>query len=200
MDMVAGLTSVVHSAWLLPVLSLMIAVDAPFPVLPSETVLMTAVAVAFTEHDTRMLLALFAVAVLGSAVGDLVVYGLGRSSNRLVRGSADGGLAAWMRRNLLARPGASLVGARFVPGGRLVSTAAAGRFGLPVRVFLPWSLVSSAVWAAYMVGVGKAIEPFTGGNPVLCVLAGTVLAILSGGLFALARRVVRPRRRATVAP
>ncbi len=198
--MVAGLTAVVHSGWLLPLLPLMIAVDAPFPVLPSETVLMTAVAVAFTEHDTRMLLALFAVAVLGSAVGDLAVYGLGRTSNRLVHGSAQGGLAAWMRRHLLARPGAALMGARFVPGGRLVSTAAAGRFGLPLRVFLPWSLASSGLWAAYMIGVGRAIEPFTGGNPVLCVVAGTVLAVLSGGAFALARRVLRARRTATVAP
>jgi membrane-associated protein len=193
-DVVAGLSAVVHSGWLLPLLPLMIAVDAPFPVLPSETVLMTAVAMAFTEHDTRMLLALFAVAVLGSAAGDLVVYGLGRSSHRLVGGSAEGGLAAWMRRHLLARPGPALVGARFVPGGHLVSTAAAGRFGLPVRVFLPWSLASSAVWAAYMVGVGRAIEPMTGGNPLLCVLAGTVLAVLTGGLFALGRRLLRPRR------
>jgi membrane-associated protein len=198
-DVVTGLTAVVHSGWLLPLLPLMIAVDAPFPILPSETVLMTAVAMAFTEHDTRMLLALFAVAVLGSAVGDLVVYALGRTSNRLVHGSAEGGLGAWMRRHLLARPGTALIGARFVPGGRLVSTAAAGRFGMPVRVFLPWSLASSGVWAAYMVGVGRAIEPVTGGNPVLCVLAATVLAVLTGGLFALARRLLRPRRPAPAA-
>lgn len=193
MDFVTGMTAVVHSGWLLPVLPLMIAVDAPFPVLPSETVLMTAVAMAFTEHDTGMLLALFLVAVLGSVVGDSVVYALGRSSHRLVTGSAEGGLAAWMRRHLLARPGTALVGARFVPGGRLVSTAAAGRFGMPVRVFLPWSLASSAVWAAYMVGVGRAIEPITGGDPLRCVVAGTVLAVLSGGLFALLRRLLRPR-------
>lgn len=193
MDLVTGLTAVAHSGWLLPALPLMIAVDAPFPVLPSETVLMTAVAMAFTDHDAGMLLALFAVAVLGSAVGDLVVYGLGRSSHRLVSGSAEGGLAAWMRRHLLARPGLALVGGRFIPGGRLVSTAAAGRFGLPVRLFLPWSLASSVVWATYMVGVGRAIEPITGGNPVRCVVAATVLAVLSGGLFALGRWVLRRR-------
>lgn len=198
-DFVTGMTAVVHSGWLLPALPLMIAVDAPFPVLPSETVLMTAVAMAFTEHDTGMLLALFLVAVLGSVVGDAVVYSLGRSSHRLVTGSAEGGLAAWMRRHLLARPGTALVGARFVPGGRLVSTAAAGRFGMPVRVFLPWSLVSSAVWAAYMVGVGRVIESITGGDPLRCVVAGTVLAVLTGGLFALLRRLLRRRRPAPAA-
>ncbi len=191
MDVVAGLTAAVQSGWVLPALPLMIAIDGPFPVLPSETVLMTAVALAFGARDAWMLVALFAVAVLGSVLGDLAVYGLGRSSHRLVSGAADSGLAAWMRRHLLARPGAALIGARFVPGGRLVSTAAAGRFGLPVRVFLPWSLASSVAWATYMLGIGRAIQPFTGGNPLLCLLAGGVVAVVTGGLFALARRLVR---------
>ena len=44
----------------------------------------------------------------------------------------------------------ALVGARLLPGGRLVSTAAAGRVGLPLRRFLPGSLASSAVWSVYM--------------------------------------------------
>jgi membrane-associated protein len=39
-----------HSAWLLPVLAL----DGPFPVLPSEPLLMTASAVAFGGHDVPM--------------------------------------------------------------------------------------------------------------------------------------------------
>ncbi len=191
MDLVTSLTAAAQSGWVLTALPLMIAVDGPFPVLPSETVLMTALALAFGARDAGMLAALFAVAVLGSVLGDLAVYGLGRSSHRLVGGAAEGGLAAWVRRHLLARPGAALVGARFVPGGRLVSTAAAGRFGLPVRVFLLWSLVSSLAWATYMLGIGRAIQPVTGGNPVLCVVAGGVIAVASGGLFALARALLR---------
>jgi membrane protein DedA with SNARE-associated domain len=190
-DLVTGLADAVQSGWVLPALPLMIAVDGPFPVLPSETVLMTAVALAFGAHDVGMLVALFSVAVLGSVLGDLAVFGLGRSSHRLVGGAAEHGLASWVRRHMLARPGTALVGARFLPGGRLVSTAAAGRFGLPVRVFLPWSLVSSLAWATYMLGIGRAIQPVTGGNPLLCVLASGVIAVVTGGLFALARRVVR---------
>lgn len=195
MDVVSALGSVVHSAWLLPVLVVMIAVDAPFPVLPSETLLMTAAAVAFADDDLAVVAALFVAAVVGSVAGDLVTFGMGRSSHRIVAVHEDGGSARWVRRHLLRRPGLTLVGARFVPGGRLVSTAAAGRFGLSLRRFVAWSVVSSAAWGVYMLGVGRVLEPVTGGNPLLCVVGGTVLAVLTGGLFALAEAV---RRRHTV--
>lgn len=195
MDVVGALSALVHSPWMVPALPVLIAADGPFPVLPSETLLMTTVVVAFTEHATGTLVLLFLLAWLGSAAGDLLVYGLGRGSHRLVGGRAERGPAAWVRGHVLARPGAVLVGARFMPGGRMMSTAAAGRFGLPLRTFVPWSLVSSAAWATYMVGVARAIEPVTGGDPLRCVLAGLALAGVMGGLFALAgrlRRAVRP--------
>ncbi len=189
MDVVAGVGAIVASVWLLPVLVAMIAVDGPFPVFPSETLLMTAVAMAFAAADRSAVLALFAAAVLGSVLGDLFVFALGRSSPRLVARSDEGRTASWVRRHLLRRPGMVLVGARFVPGGRLVSTAAAGRFGLGRRRFLLWSSISSAAWALYMVAMGRVLEPMTGGDPLLCVLGGAVLAVLTGGLFALAGRL-----------
>lgn len=198
MDVVAGLEAVVHSAWLLPALMLMIAVDGPVPMLPSETLLMTAAAVAFTEGDGPLLVGLFAAAVVGSVAGDLLTYGLGRSSNRIVAGSSTGSCSAWVRRHLLDRPGPVLVGARFVPGGRLVSTAAAGRFGLALRRFVPWSLASASAWAAYMLVVGRVLEPMTGGDPVLCVLGAAVLAVLTAAVFAVGRRLVRRRTTVTV--
>jgi len=192
-DVVAVLQAVVHSAWLLPVLVLMIAIDGPLPMLPSETLLMTAAAVAFTEGDAPLLAGLFVAAVVGSLAGDVLVHGLGRTSNRLIAGPSEGSGSGWVRRHVLTRPGTVLVGARFVPGGRLVSTAAAGRFGLPLRRFVPWSVASSAAWAAYMLVVGRVLEPITGGNPLLCVLAAGVLAVLTAGAFAVVRRVVRGR-------
>ncbi|MDT7617349.1 MAG: rane-associated protein, partial [Pseudonocardiales bacterium] len=92
------------------------------------------------RHDLLAVVGLFLAAVAGSVLGDLLVFALGRSSHELVARSCHGGLALWVRRHLVRRPGVALVGARFVPGGRLVSTAAAGRFGLSLRPFLLWSL------------------------------------------------------------
>lgn len=192
MDLVTGYGAALHSIWLLPLLTAMIAADAPFPVLPSETLLMSASALAFAEHNAVAVFALFLAALIGSAAGDLVTFGLGRSSHRVLSRSVDArnGLSAWVASRLHLRPGTALIGARFVPGGRLVSTAAAGRFGLSLRRFLPWSVASSAAWSAYMLLIGMLLGPLTGGSPLLCLLAGTAMAALTAAVFALARRLL----------
>ena len=86
MDLVRLFDACLHSLWLLPVLAVMIAADGPVPVLPSETVLMSAAAAAFGIHDVRGIIGLFAVALVGSVAGDLLTFWLGRSSNRLPAG------------------------------------------------------------------------------------------------------------------
>jgi membrane-associated protein len=201
-DVIAAFDAVLHSVWLLPVLAVLIAVDGPFPVLPSETLLLSAAAVAFGGHDGVAVAGLFAAALVGSVAGDLLTFGLGRSSLRLGAGSADRGcaLTRWVRVNLLRRPGVALVGARFVPGGRLVSTAAAGRFGLPSHRFLPCSIASSAAWSVYMLGIGFLLGPLTGGEPLLSLVAGAVMAVLTAGAFAVARRLRRRRATRGAAP
>lgn len=195
LDVSAVCDAMLRSSWLLPLLLVMIAVDGPFPMFPSETLLMSASAMAFGGRDGGLVAGLFAVAVVGSVLGDLAVFWLGRGSHRVVRRAVDteGALTAWVRRHLLRRPGIALVGARFVPCGRLVSTAAAGRYGLPLRRFLPWTVVSSAAWAVYMLLIGLALGPITGGSPLLSLLAGAVLAVLTGAAFAVAGRLWRMR-------
>jgi membrane protein DedA with SNARE-associated domain len=194
-EFIAAFDVVLHSVWLLPVLVVLIAIDAPFPVLPSETLLMSAAAAAFGVGDFVAVAGLFVAALIGSALGDLVNFGLGRSSNRLLPAHAECGLSRWVRANLLHRPGVVLVGARFLPGGRLVSTAAAGRVGLPLLRFLPSTIASSAVWSLYMLVVGLLLGPIVGDDPLLSLAAGAVIAVLTAGGFALAQRIrarVRP--------
>lgn len=180
-----------HSPWLLPVLVVLIAADAPFPVLPSETLLMSASAAAFGIGDWFGVVGLFAAALTGSVLGDVLVYSLGRGSNRMLHRKLerDGPLGGWVRRTLFRAPVVALVGARFVPGGRLVSTAAAGRVGLPLRRFLAGSVTSSVLWSGYMLAVGLALGPITGGRPLPCLAAGTAMAIVTAGVFAIVHRL-----------
>ncbi len=199
MDLVAVFDAVLHSIWLVPVLVVLIAVDGPFPVLPSETLLMSAAAAAFGVGDAYEVGGLFVAAVLGSVLGDLLVFALGRSSHRVLhRADAGCALSRWVRAKMLHRPLVALVGARFVPGGRLVSTAAAGRVGLSMRSFLPGSLASSAAWGVYMLVVGMLLGPMVGGNPLLSLAAGVVMAVVTAGAFAVVQRV-RARRSAAAA-
>jgi membrane protein DedA with SNARE-associated domain len=189
----AAFDAVLHSVWLLPVLTFLIAIDGPLPVLPSETLLTVAAAAGFGTGDLVGIAGLFTAAVVGSMLGDMLVYSLGRSSNRVLRGAGtkDDGLGAWVRRNLYTRPIVACVGARLIPGGRLVSTAACGRVKLPMRMFLPATAVSSAVWSVYMLLVGAVLGPITKGNPILCLLAGIGMAGVTAGGFEIARRVRR---------
>ncbi|WP_440901578.1 DedA family protein [Actinosynnema sp.] len=182
---------VLRSAWLLPVLALLIALDAPVPMLPSESLLVAAASGAFHSHDAPAVLGLALTAMAGSVLGDFLVYGLGRGSHRLLRVPEDAGPAGWVRRNLTDRPVVVCVGARLLPGGRLVSTAACGRVGLPVRRFLPATLAASAVWSAYMLAFAAALGPFTHGHPLLSLAAGLVLSAVTAGGFELARRIFR---------
>lgn len=196
LDVLTAFGDLLRSPWLLPVLTVLIAVDGPLPVLPSETILMGAAALGFAEWNAATVLALFGASVVGSMLGDLLVFLLGRSSHKLIGRAVDSGeLAGWVRRHLLARPGLAMVGARMLPGGRLVSCAAAGRFGLSVARFLPCSLASSTIWALYMLSIGLALGPVTGGEPLLSLAAGVVIALVTGLFFGVVRRF---RQRATV--
>jgi membrane-associated protein len=195
LDVLTVCDAVLRSSWLLPILVVMIAVDAPFPVLPSETILMSAATTAFGGGDVGMVFGLFIAALAGSVLGDAVVFWLGRCSHKLLARTVDTEyeVSAWVRKHMLRRPGIALVGARFVPGGRLVSTAAAGRFGLPVRRFLPWTIASSAAWSVYMLLIGLALGPVTGGDPLLSLFAGVGMAVLTAAGFAVVSKLRRNR-------
>src|SRR5918996_4562218 len=97
-----------QTGWLLPALALLVALDAPFPVLPSEPLLMTASAVAIGAQDVPMAMGLLAAAFAGSVAGDHLMFVLGRTSRRLGRPGASR-VARWVRRNIANRPAVTIV-------------------------------------------------------------------------------------------
>ncbi|WP_224401600.1 DedA family protein [Pseudonocardia sp. ICBG1034] len=184
-----------QSPWLVPLLAVAVMCDGPLPFLPSEPVLFSATAAALAEGDRWRIAALFGAAVVGSLLGDAVLYGAGRSSNSVVRGARRGdGTGAWVRRHLHRRPVAALVATRLLPGGRLASVSAAGRVRLPLRAFLPATVASALVWSTWMTGIGVLVGPITHGDPLMSVLAGVVLAALVASAAAAARALLRLRR------
>jgi membrane-associated protein len=197
-DPTAMIGYVLDSPWLLPLLTLAVICDGPLPFLPSEPVLFSATATALADGDRWRIAALFGAALLGSLLGDGLLYGAGRSSNAVLRRHRDDGIAAWVRGHLHRRPVVALVATRLLPGGRLASVTAAGRVRLPWRAFLPATVASSVLWSTWMTGIGVLVGPFTRGDPLLSVLAGIVLATIVAATAGLARRVVRSRRAAVL--
>ncbi len=179
----SDLTPLLHSPLLLPALAVLVLLDAPFPMVPSEAALMSAYGLAVAGREWWLLAMLFLAAFTGAVLGDVLMWRLGRTTRTL----PDVALTAWIAATVRERPGAVIVGARFVPMGRLVSTMAAGRAGVPFARFLPWAALTSAVWALYMLLAGLLIAPLVGGDPVRAFIAGLVMAALLGGLVAAVR-------------
>lgn len=191
--MFEGLVDVVResasSPWVYVALFALAAVDAFFPVVPSEGAVITVGVFAATGEAA--LVPVILAAGTGAFAGDHVSYALGgAASSRLPRarpGSKRGRALAWAERVLERRGGSVLVVGRYVPGGRVAVTMAAGSVHYPLRRFTPYVAVAGATWATYAALVG-----FLGGatfeeDPLKAVLLGFALA----GALALAVEVVR---------
>ncbi|WP_432902147.1 DedA family protein [Micromonospora matsumotoense] len=190
----------VTSPWVYLVIFVVTAVDAFFPAMPGETVVITAGV--FAASGEPNLTAVIAVAALGALAGDHVSYGIGRGggAHRLARlpdGSRRRTGSDWARRAVDRRGGSILTTSRFVPGGRTAVTLTMGAVRYPLLRFLLFDSVAAAVWSLYcgLLGYfgGLAFER----DPVRGLLTGIGLSLAVTGLWELARWWrYRARRRA----
>ncbi|MGO2746296.1 DedA family protein [Microbacterium sp.] len=183
------------SPWLYLVMFATAVIDGFFPPIPSETVLVAAAAVAASTGGTNLVL-LCAVAAIGAMIGDNIAYAIGRAVGTT--------RFAWMRRpriaaafaraqQRLARNGAPLIlGARYVPVGRVVVNMSAGALGYSWRRFLPLSAVAGISWAIYSALIGLVAGHWLTDQPLLSAVFGIVFAVIIGVVI---DRVAALRRR-----
>ena len=185
----------VTSPWLYVVMFATAVIDGFFPPIPSETVLVAAAAVAVSTGGSNLLL-LCAVAAVGAAIGDNIAYLIGRGVGTT--------RFAWMRRpriaaafdragRTLGRRGAPLVlGARYIPVGRVVVNMSAGALRYPWRRFLPLSVIGGVTWAAYSAIIGVVAGKLFEDQPFLSSVIGVAVALVLGLVV---DRVAAARRR-----
>lgn len=109
------------SGWAYAVVFLFALVDAVFPVVPSETAVITAGVVA-AGGDLSLPLVISA-AASGAFAGDNVAYAIGhrygaRVTHRFFAGAKAQRRIEWAKRSLHERGGELIAVARFIPGGR----------------------------------------------------------------------------------
>ncbi|WP_214404940.1 DedA family protein [Pseudonocardia lacus] len=169
------------SPWLLGVIVAMAVVDALLPVVPSEALIIGAgVAAAAGQQD---LLVVIGAAALGSFIGEVAGYGIGRVLGPSVRGRLRGGRAAAYDRvaALLARRGGTVVlTARFLPGGRTVATLVAGAMTYPTGRFLAFTALGTPLSAAWSAVLGYAGGATFAENPLYGLAFGLSLGTLAG--------------------
>ena len=184
---------IITSPWIYLMVLGIALLDGFFPVVPSETLVITTGAFAASTGEPDALL-LLPVAAAGAICGDLISYWLGhRAGSRL----KDGKAFRWARREVAERGGLVLVVARYIPGGRTATTLTLGATGYPFRRFLFFDVLAGLSWAVYSVlvgyigGVAFEEDPFKG------LLLGLGIALTVAAVVELIRYV---RKKKAAAP
>lgn len=190
------------SPWLLLVMFAVAVVDGFFPPVPSETVLVAAAAAAASTGAFATIVLLCLVAAAGAIIGDNIAYTIGRRTGtsrfRWMRAPAVASVLT-RARQALDRRGASLIlGARYIPVGRVAVNMSAGALGYPWRRFALVCLAAGTSWAVYGGAIGVFAGHWLAGQPFLSAALGTVLAVLIG--VAIDRIAAQRRRRGAEAP
>jgi membrane-associated protein len=185
---------VVASGWVYALIVAIAALDAVFPVVPSEA---TVIAAAALAGAGELVFGLVLLAGAGGAViGDNVAYLLGRAGqgrlvDRLLRSATWRERAERAERKLEQRAGTIIVVSRFIPGGRTATMLSAGLVGLSWRRFVVYDVAAGAFWAGYasLIGLvgGKAFADKPLHGLLLAFgLAAALTLVIEGG-----RRLVR---------
>ena len=133
-------------------------IDAFFPIVPSEATAIAAGVVASTGGLNVGLCIL--AAALGAIAGDNICFALGhflgaRVERRFFAGEKSQKRLQWAQKTLDERGGYLIVVARFIPGGRTVTTFTAGFVETyPWRRFIVFDTLAGFIWGTYTVLLG----------------------------------------------
>jgi membrane-associated protein len=187
------------SGWAYAILFALALIDAVFPVVPSETSVITAGVVASQGDLSLMLVVLFAAA--GAVAGDNIAYFLGhrfgrRINDRFFSSEKAKKRVAWAHRQVEERGGELIVIARFIPGGRTAVTLSAGTLGYPWRKFIAFDAAAGLTWGLY-----AALLGYFGGHafeeqPWKGLLLALAIAFAVTGAIELVRWYLKRRRQA----
>jgi membrane-associated protein len=181
-----------HSVLTYPVVGFAAAADVLLPLIPSETIVITASVLA--AQGDLLIWVIVPVVALGAFVGDNLSYWLGRkigdpTADRLFADEQGQVRLKWAE-EALCRRGAILIGVgRFIPGGRTVTTFAAGTLEMPYRQFLLADALAASLWALYVSMLGY-LGGETFNENLWLPLAASFCAAMTVGLgFELWRRL-----------
>jgi membrane-associated protein len=183
--------------WTYPLLFAVAYLDAIVPLVPSETMVITAGVLASAGDMELGLIIVFG--ALGAFCGDNTAYFIGhRYGDRVERRFFSSDKAKkrlrWAERQLEERGGEIIVIARFIPGGRTVVTLSAGGLEMPWRRFATYDAIAVTIWASY-----AALLGYVGGKqfedaPWKGLIVALAIAFSVAGAVELVRWLQRKRR------
>jgi membrane-associated protein len=190
----------VGSPWVYLALFAFAALDAFFPIVPSESLVISAGVFAASGSEPDVVPIILAAAA-GAFVGDHISYFIGRTAGaklmeRAKEGSRKAKAFAQARKLIDDRGGMILVICRYIPGARTAITLTAGAVRYPLRKFSFFDGIAALSWGIYstMVGYigGEAFEE----EPLKGLGLGLGIALAVSALVEVIRHI-RARRVAT---
>ncbi|MEG9226767.1 DedA family protein [Aeromicrobium sp. Sec7.5] len=174
------------SPWVYLVVLAFAAIDAFFPPLPSESIVVALAAIGASTGEPD-LVALALAAGAGAFLGDNFTYRVGRAIG-VERFSLDERprlrrAVARAERELDRRAAFLILTARYIPVGRTAVNLTAGATGFPYRRFLPLSVLAASSWATYSVLIGVVAGTWVKENPLLGAAVAVVVAAGVGFLI-----------------
>ena len=184
------------SPWVYVAVLAFAAIDAFFPPLPSESVVVALAAIGASTGDPDLVL-LGLAAGAGAFLGDNFTYRVGRAIGverfALEKRPRLASAVERAERELDRRAAILILTARYIPVGRTAVNLTAGATGFPYRRFLPLSLLGASSWAAYSVLIGVVAGTWVKENPLLGAAVAVVIAAAVG--FLIDQVLQRKRRR-----
>lgn len=198
--MIELLEAAITSPWVYLALFAIATLDGFFPVVPSETMVITAGVFAASGEPNLALV--IAVAALGAFCGDHISYQIGRSAGRgFTRQLRPGGRRRaafdWAAAALAKRGGVLLVTARYIPGGRTAATMTTGAVRYPRGRFALIDAVAAVSWGLYSASVGYLGGEAFEDDKLKGLLLGLGVAAGMATVVELARYLNHRRRRGT---
>jgi membrane protein DedA with SNARE-associated domain len=175
------------------------ALDAIFPVLPSESAVIALGVATAGSADPRIAL-LVGCAAAGAFIGDNLCYLLGRRFGPAVErrffATQKGVKArAWAERSLDKFGPQLIVACRFIPGGRTAVTLTCGLTGYPRRRFVAATAVAAVIWALYAFFIGRVGGQAFEDNPWAGLVIAFGASIAISALIEVIRRLLARRRK-----
>jgi membrane-associated protein len=181
------------SAWTYALVFTLATLDVLAPILPSESVVVAAAALAASG---RLSVELVAVAAgTGALLGDNLAFLCGRRLDArihrwLTAAPRRRDRLRWAERQLDRRGGTIIVGSRFVPGGRTATMLAAGLLEMRWRRFVLLDLAAAVIWALYCTTIGYFGGTAFEDEPLVGVAVALGLALIVGLAIEAGRRLV----------
>jgi membrane-associated protein len=193
MDLVEG---AMGSPWVYLALCAFAALDAFFPIVPSESLVITAGV--FAASGEPNLFGVIAAAAVGAFIGDHISYFIGRFAGTKAMERAKPGsrkAAAWAKGHklLTERGGSILIVCRYIPGARTAITLTSGAVAYRLRSFSFFDAIAAFSWGTYcaLIGYigGEAFEE----SPWKGLALGLGIALTVTFTVELIRHMRRPR-------